>query len=252
MRIGFLGTGRIAAPLARAVAANDFPVLVSRRNEEVSAQLSRETRSITMGENQEVVDRSDLVFLCLRGSVARDVLPGITFRQQMSIVSVMAGIRLEELAELCSPADGIVRMIPLGFIETGGCPLPVYPNAEVLQGLFGADNPIIPVRTEQDLQTHFAAATVVPVAVRTLREAADWLGDEIENPIGAETYVLAATAGYLRSLPLDGRGRLSASIDEMMTEGGLTSQIITHLEQVGAMAAISSGLDDLRTRLAGH
>ncbi len=252
MRIGFLGTGRIAAPLARALAANDFPVLVSRRNEEVSAQLSRGTRSITVGENQEVVDRSDVVFLCLRGSVARDVLPGITFRQQISIVSVMAGIRLDELAEMCSPASGIVRTIPLGFIETGGCPLPVYPNAEVLQELFGADNPIIPVRSEQDLQTHFAAATVVPVTIRTLREAADWLGDEIDDPIGAETYVLAATAGYLRSLPLDGRGRLSASIDEMMTEGGLSSQIITHLEQARAMAALSEGLGDLRTRLAGH
>ena len=153
----------------------------------------------------------------------------------------MAGIRLEELAELCSPAGGIVRTIPLGFIDTGGCALPVYPNAGVLQELFGSDNPIIPVRSEQALEMHFAAATVVPVTIRNLREAADWLGDEIDDPIGAEIYVLVATAGYLRSLALDGGRRLSASIDEMMTEGGLSSQIVAHLEQAGAMAPLYSG-----------
>ncbi len=251
-RIGFVGTGNIAAPIARVLASRDFPIMVSRRNERVSAELARSIPSITVAETQEVVDGADVIFLCLRAPVAREVLPNLSFASAAPVISVMAGLPLAELVELCAPARDLTLLIPLPFIESGGCPLPVYPESSLLVELFEPDNAVIPVATEEAFQQHFAAATAAPITIRTLREVADWLGERSGGPNAAEVYVVTLVAGYLCQIGTDGNGRLSESLDEMVTAGGLSSQIVTQLDDAGAFAALHDGLDRLQHRLSGN
>ncbi len=105
--VGFLGTGHIAAPMARALATRRHSVIVSSRNESVSAALASEHDSISVADNQEVLDHSEVVILSLRAQVAQEVLPRLAFRSDQTLISVMAGVTLAELAELCAPASQI-------------------------------------------------------------------------------------------------------------------------------------------------
>ena len=66
--VGFIGTGHIAAPMARNLARKGHKVVVSERNSEVSDALIAARLGITKGGNQAVIDASDVVFLCLRHS----------------------------------------------------------------------------------------------------------------------------------------------------------------------------------------
>ena len=68
-RVGFLGTGHIAAPMARALARAGHEVTVSRRSDSVSADLAASGLGINVAENAGVLEASEIVFLCLRPAV---------------------------------------------------------------------------------------------------------------------------------------------------------------------------------------
>ncbi len=91
-RIGFIGTGHIAAPMARFLARTGHDIVVSERNADVAATLE-ETCGAIVAPNQKVLDSAEIVFLCLRPQIARAVLSGLTFRPEQRVVSVMAGLR---------------------------------------------------------------------------------------------------------------------------------------------------------------
>ncbi len=251
-QVGFLGTGHIAAPMARALARMGYSVIVSRRNEGISAALASEYDSISIADNQEVLDRSDVVFLSLRAQAAKEALPRLAFRQDQSVISVMAGVMLADVAKYCAPASKVCLTIPLSFIESGGCPLPVFPASAELEALFGPENPVLAVSSEAALSQHFAAATMVPVTLALLGEAAEWLGERTGDRGVAEIYVATLIAGALRELPKDGRSRFAEAVDGLATEGGLSAQILDHMRAAGITAALGDGLDGLARRLGGY
>ena len=110
-RIGFIGTGHIAAPMVRHLAAKGHDITVTRRSEAVSAALAQDP-GVAVTDPQGVIDASDCVVLCLRPHVAVDVLEPLTFRADQQIISVMAGISTEQLGALCAPAIPLLQSVP--------------------------------------------------------------------------------------------------------------------------------------------
>lgn len=77
-RIGFLGTGHIAAPMVRFLASKGHEVFVSERGANVAADLAKAVGAKIL-PNQAVVDRSDIVFLCLRPTVWESICAPLNF-----------------------------------------------------------------------------------------------------------------------------------------------------------------------------
>ena len=69
--VGFLGTGHIAAPMARLVARAGHRVTVSQRNHETARALAKSGLGIGVADNQGVLDSSDIIFICLRPALSR-------------------------------------------------------------------------------------------------------------------------------------------------------------------------------------
>ena len=247
MRIGFLGTGHIAAPMARALARDGHEIVVSHRNEKVSTVLARDTANVRRAENQSVIDETDIVFLCIRPHLAEKVIAPLTFREGQQIVSVMAGVPAAALADWCAPATDISITIPLGFVEAGGCPLAVYPRAAPLEALFGARNPIFPVSSEAALNSHFAICALVPGLLAMLETGADWLAKETGDPNGAERYTTQIMAGFLNAMA-QGAGRLKAEKDALATEGTISLMMVEALED-GATGKARAAMEAIGRRL---
>ncbi|WP_176219073.1 NAD(P)-binding domain-containing protein [Planktotalea arctica] len=76
--IGFLGAGHIAAPMMRFLAGKGHDVLVSKCGAVVASELAASVGAKVMG-NQQVVDRAEIVFLCLRPAVWQEVVSGLNF-----------------------------------------------------------------------------------------------------------------------------------------------------------------------------
>lgn len=247
-RIGFLGTGHIAAPIARLMAAKGHQISVTERNAQVSAKLKQELGA-TVGDPQAVIDTSDIVFLCLRPHVAVEVLTPLRFRGEQKIVSVMAGVSAEQLASLCAPAADFVQTIPLGFLQTGGCPMAAYGNNRLLADLFEPENPVVKVKTEAALNAHFAICAMVPGMLDLMTSGAKWLTDETGDADGAEFYVAQLMSGFLAAMEKGGAGRLAEERDALATEGTLSLQMTQTLQRGGAHDALNDALTSIGKRL---
>ncbi|MCB1390060.1 MAG: NAD(P)-binding domain-containing protein [Rhodobacteraceae bacterium] len=251
-RIGLVGTGHIAAPIARFLAARGHAVTVTRRSEAVSAALAQSHGIAVLGSAQAVVDACEIVFLCLRPQQAEAVIAPLTFRADHAVVSVMAGVSEAALRGWCAPAARLVQTIPFGFLEQGGCPLAAYGDAALLDGLFAPVNPVIPVASEAALNQHFAISAMLPGLLDLMVTARDWLVERTGDDSGAERYVAQLAGGFLASLDATEPGILERERDALATPGTLSLQMTTGLRAGGAHRALSDTLSAIGTRLEGR
>ncbi|KIC46855.1 pyrroline-5-carboxylate reductase [Ruegeria sp. ANG-S4] len=247
-RIGFLGTGHIAAPIARLMSAKGHDITVSRRNTQVSAQLQAEL-GVTVAEPQEVIDASDILFLCLRPQIVADVLAPLVFRADQQIVSVMAAVSTEQLRELCAPAADFVQTIPLGFLQSGGCPLAAYGNDKLLANLFEPENAVVTVADEAVLNAHFAICAMVPGVLDLMATGSDWLASQTGDAASAEFYTTQLISGFLAAMDKGDAGRLATERDALATDGTLSLQMTETLQTEGAHDVLRAALTAIGKRL---
>lgn len=244
-RVGFIGTGEIAALMVQGLAGQGHQIMVSDRNAQVAARLAATVPGVTVAPNAAVVAGSDIVILCLLANVADAALAGLPFRAGQSVISVMVDVGLAKLQKLCDPASDIAITIPLPPIATGGCPLPVYPASAALETLFGAKNRVFTVRDEVALNAHFGATAFCSPFLEQVLTTAAWLAEFTGDSDQSQAYLRDVLRGYL---PADGQnGHLGAALKSLSTEGGLNATLRAAMK--GANADLRAGLDGFRGRL---
>ena len=107
MSYGIIGVGAIGAAIVTGLCdgvQDAPPIVLSPRNAGRAAQLASRFRTVRIAQsNQEVIDGSSVLLLCIRPQEARSVLPGLKFSGQQAVVSMMAGISIETLRQLVAP-----------------------------------------------------------------------------------------------------------------------------------------------------
>ena len=233
--VGFLGTGHITSHMARKVARDGHDVIVSRRNEAVSADLVAAGLGIRAAENHDVVAEADTVFICLRPAVWKDVCGALPWRDDLEVVSVMAGVRMSELEAVCAPAEEISATIPMASMEDGGTPLPVIGNATALTRFFGNTNPILPQPDEETFLKYYAAITMVVGAMGLLGAGSAWLSEQTGQP---DTYLGPITAAFLTSMHQDQPTDMTAEANRLAPPNTLSLQMMDGLRDTGVFDAV--------------
>ena len=247
MRVGFVGTGKIAGAMVHGLADQGHAIRVSPRSARRAADLAARFAEVQVAENPEVVAGSDIVIVSLMADAAGRVLPDLPWRSDQIVVSVMAGVARDALAVMCAPATRITLMIPLPSVATGGCPLPVFPACDAVGTLFGARNAVLPVDSEAALNAHFLVAGTAAPILRMLAEITDWLATETGDAVAAEAYVSGLFTGFLAP---DGSGQhFVGMMAELATQGGLNATLRAALEAADTPAMLRAAMDDLRPRL---
>lgn len=245
MIVGFIGTGAIAASQVKALTGKGHSIWVSPRNLDMAAELAK-LPDVDIKSNREIAAEADTVVLCLLADVARSVIPDLEFKSSTKIISVMVDFTLAELQKTCAPAREIAITIPLPFIETGGCPLPVFPADQtgLVETLFGNTNTIIPVETENGLNAHFAATALCSTTLAQVQAASHWLSTHTGNAKSAEDYIAALIAAQFSTLP---KGGIKEALQGLSTEGGLNASLRAHMKS--AENQLTEGLKSFEPRL---
>lgn len=242
-RLGFIGTGHMAGAMVRHLAPKGHQITVTHRNARVAQALVAEFPAVRTADPAGALAASDTVFLCLRPEVAENALTGLPFRPDQTVISVMAGVQLQTLADWCAPAEQITLMLPMELIQRGGCPIIVWPEADPVRALFEPENTVIPVDDETDLSACFAATTLVSAVAETLDVGADWLGERI-GPDAAQAFVGQLVAGMLE-IHADETSRFAALRDSLATPGTLNLAMVQELRRLGLPEALRAKLSDL-------
>jgi pyrroline-5-carboxylate reductase len=244
MIVGFVGSGSMAAAIARGWAGEFERMLFSDSGSGRAAELARELAGEAVS-NQAIAERADFVVLAVKPAALAGVAPDLGAARKL--VSILAAVPVARL-QAAFPAAEVLRVMP-------------NVGVEVRKGvLCVAGDAASEVRTKLDLLGHvveipdadFDAATAVmgcapaylALAVEAIAEAgaADGLDPDLALELTVETAV--GTAELLRT-------HSPAAVREAVASpGGSTEAGLEALEREGARdvfaAAVRASLERMR------
>jgi pyrroline-5-carboxylate reductase len=259
MKVGFVGSGNMAAGLARgwALARGEggapeamlFADAAPGRAEEVAAEVGGEA----LGSNREVAEAADLVILAVKPNVLDDVA-GEVAESGTPVVSILAGTSLERLGEAL-PGLEIVRVMPnLGAQLREGSFCLSYPEGLGEEARARARDPLALLGDVIEIdESLIDAATAVmgcgpgylALLAEAMVDAGVAEGLTSEQALRMIARPMAATGGLLE------RQQPAALKKAVASPGGMTEAGLEALEEHGFRAAVQAAVDASLERVRG-
>jgi len=192
LRLGVIGIGAIGEAMIIGLIEHANcagPMSISQRNQQRSSALARRFGNLAVAaDNQSIVDRSDVVFVSVLPDQARDVISQLRFREDQTLVSLMAGIAIDELRRMASPIRKVHRIIPLPPIEHGTGPLPLCPPNADIKALFQGCAAVIEMDDEDQIAIFSAASGLMAPHHQLTSTVARWMTERGVAPASAAMY----------------------------------------------------------------
>lgn len=240
-----VGVGAIAEAIVTGLCADGEPsILLSPRGAERARRLADRHASVDVaGSNAAVVDGAELVLLCLRPQDAAEALPGLPFRAEQTVISLLAGVSLDALTRLVAPAHSLARAIPLPAVAERAGLTAIHPADERTYVLFDTLGEVIVAPGERALDALSAATATIAAHLAYLGAISRWLARQGIDRAEASRYVAAIFDGLA--------GEFDAVAADHATPGGINEQFLAALRDAGTFAVVDRALDDVMSRLRG-
>lgn len=244
MQVGLIGSGNMAAALARGWGE---PVLCTDAGSGRAAALAAELGGEAVGSNAELAERADLLLLCHKPAQLEAVaaeLEGTT----TPVVSVLARVGLARLQEVYEGRP-VVRIQANVAVEVGrGVTLlaePVDPALrEDIDALFSRLGAVIPLPDER-LDAAAACSGVGPAYFALIAEAMTDAAVRHGVPAAQGAAIVAETMAGSAAL-IERRGHDTLRVRrEVASPGGTTARGLAALEREGLRRAIHAAMDDV-------
>jgi pyrroline-5-carboxylate reductase len=186
--------------------------------------------------------------LALRPQVAAEAISTLRFAPQKPIISLIAGLQIEQLAAWTGAAS-ICRAVPLPFVETRQGVTPVFPPAPEAMALFGALGQAIVVESLADFDVYAAGSALMGSYFGMVETAESWMVGQGLPRVDAAVYLRAlfgSLGDTLRQNPAD----LTELRIGHSTKGGLNERGHQVFEAEGGARALTAALDAILTRIA--
>jgi pyrroline-5-carboxylate reductase len=149
--VGFIGVGELALYTINGVRRGGYQgsIMLSPRNRQKAADLAQRHACEVLGDNQAVVSKSDFVVISTRPAQCLETLSSLEFRPGQVLISVVAGIEIEQLRSALNLDIEIIRAMPVSSAEAASSPTLVYPLNDFVCEFFDYCGQSIAVDNEQ-------------------------------------------------------------------------------------------------------
>ena len=252
MDLGIIGVGAIAEAIVTGLCEGEGTapsIHLSPRSAARASRLAARYPSVHVADgNQSVLERADVVLLCVRPQDAPPALSDLGFRAPQTIISVMAGIPIDALRPLVAPAEVVVRAIPLPAVGRRAGLTAIHPPHELARAIFDPLGGVIAVDDERAFDALSASTATIAAHLAYLDTISRWLADRGIPSSDATRYV-AAVFGSL-SETLGGQPNDFGTLaGEYATPGGTNEQFLSALRSAGTFDVVDRALDDVARRL---
>jgi pyrroline-5-carboxylate reductase len=251
---GFIGAGAITAAIVEGLnleSVDPPAVFLSPRGRAVGLELASRFPTVRVcGSNQEVLESAAAIVVAVRPPAGRAVLEELSFRPHHVVLSVLAGVRLEQLQAWAAPADQLVRAIPLPSAARGRSLTAIFPDDAVARDLFGRVGDVLVPSEEATLNAFSAATATLAAHLDYVATIAGWLADHGVDDSAATAYTTHLFGQLGQSLSQRTES-LAALTDKHMTPGGINQQFMTDLRHDGVPDTVRRALDRILARLRG-
>lgn len=245
MVIGFVGSGNMAAAIARGWAGEVEGMLFSDSGSGRAARLAAELGGEAVG-NEEIARRADLVVLAVKPRKLEEVAPELG--EAKRVVSVLAAVPLEPL-RAAFPAAEVLRVMPNLGVEVRRGVLCVAGSADAtVREKLAVLGHVVEIPDEdfdQATAVMGCAPAYLALAVEALADAGAAAG---LDPELARELVVETTAGTAELLRLHGPADVRRAV---ASPGGATEAGLDALDREGARAAFEAAVAASLERMRG-
>ena len=179
MNIGFLGTGHITYSTILGIFKSNLKIkkiYISPRNKTIAKKLSKRFKKVTIAkDNQQLINKSNWVFLAITPQVGKKILSKLNFKQSQKIVSFISTINLAQLKKYIGKKNKIVRAIPLPPISNKLGPIPICPSDKQVKGFFSKLGTVIEIKNEKLSKNFWVTSSMMAPYYELLKVLSDWL-----------------------------------------------------------------------------
>lgn len=249
MKLGFVGVGAISQACIEALLtgqnADSVSIVLSPRSRNRADQLAAKYSQVSIAENnQDVLDKSDVVFMGVLPGQMRDVCAELTFRSDHIIGSLIAGFPPSVVQELVAPATQVAQLIPLPVISLHAGPLVVCPNNKTIVNLFEGSGDIVVLDNEDQILILSCASAAMSSFFKFQNTVIDWSSAKGLDAEVAKAYATSLFKGLATEAAHESLSRMPYMVVEHETPGGLNEYIRTTLENSGFFATLNDALEN--------
>ncbi|WP_209371641.1 NAD(P)-binding domain-containing protein [Brevibacterium renqingii] len=232
--IGFIGVGEIASAMVEGLHAatetvaapeDRYSFLLSPRNADRSAHLAATVETAEVCDsNQEVVDRSELIVLAVLPQQAAAVLDELDIPADRTLVSAVAGMATDRLAEHLPHSPTIVRIIPLPAVRERKGVTAMYPASQAIEELLSHLGGSVTAADETMFSTLSATTATMSAHFAFLQTITSWLVSQGWEQADADHFIRGQFVGLGTTLA-ETDTPIAELVADHETPGGLNEQL---------------------------
>ena len=253
MRLGFIGTGKIASSVITGVCTSKISfrkILISRRNKNIAQKLKKRFRKVYIAKNnQEIVDKCNWIFLAVTSKVGKKILPKLKFRSNQKVISFIATINLVQLKKTLGSKIKIVRAIPLPPISLKKGPVPICPPDKQVKGFFDKIGTTIEIKNEKLSKNFWATSAMMAPFYEILKVLSDWLVKRGIKRNEAQKYITSLFVALSVDSVNNSIKHLKHLVADSQTPGGLNEQAVKGLRRAKFYKSLEKSLNTILKRL---
>ena len=253
MKLGFIGTGNISSDVVTGICKSKISfqkIIVSPRNKKKAQNLKKKFKKVSIAKNnQEVIDKSDWVFLGVLPEVGEKILPKLNFRSNQTIVSFISTISYAQLKKIVRKKAKIVRAIPMPPISLGKGPVPIFPPDKQVKNFFNKIGTTIEIRSEKLSQNFWAVSGTMASFYELLKVLSDWLVKKKLKRDQAQKYITSLYSALAELAAVHSKKHLKFFVAESQTSGGLNWQAVNQLRRSGYYKSLEKTINNILKRL---
>jgi pyrroline-5-carboxylate reductase len=254
--LGIVGVGAIAEAIVTGLSEGEdtaTSIHLSPRSARRASRLAARYPSVgVVDSNRTVVERAEVVLLCLRPQDAPAALSDLAFRASQTVISVIAGLPIHALRPLVAPAEVLVRAIPLPAVARRAGLTAIHPGHELARAIFDPLGGVIAVDDERAFDALSASTATIAAHLAYLDTISRWLAHRGVPQTEATRYVAAVFGALSGTLHGTQPNDFKTLADEYATAGGINEQYLAALRGAGTFDTVDRALDDVARRLEGE
>ena len=253
MKLGFIGTGKIASSVITGVCNSKISfkkILISPRNRSVAQKLKRKFRKVSIAKNnQEIVNSCNWVFLAVTPKVGKKIIPSLKFRSNQKVISFIATINLTQLRKAIGRKVKIVRAIPLPPISLRKGPIPICPPDKQIKSFFNKLGTTIEIKNEKSSKNFWATSGMMAPFYELLKVLSDWLVKRGIKRNEAQKYITSLFVALSEDSVINSKKDLKYLVKDSQTPKGLNEQAVKQLRKAGFYRSLEKSLNSILRRL---
>ena len=253
MKLGFIGTGKIASSVILGVCRSKIrfrQIIVSPRNKRIANNLKKKFKKVSIAKNnQDVINKSNWIFLSVTPKVGDKIIKDLKFKSNQTIISFISTINLSELKKMIKIKSKIVRAIPLPPISIKKGPVPICPPNNQVKSFFDKIGSTIEIKDEKLSINFWSTSGMMASYYEMLRVMSNWLVKKGIKKQDAQKYITSLFLALSEDAVVNSNKDLKHLVKESQTPKGLNQQGLNTMSKKGVYKSVVNTLNSIHKRL---